>query len=1052
MYDNWKKYNSNSDYQDLVDNMYEASKEDRLVFFIGAGVSINQGYPNWNGYVQKLLNYWKNEVNKFILESDEPNSIIKSSRKIGLIIQSDFGNKRKVDFLYQILKDLKGLEWFNEHRLDFEKKFFINKSGEVDTRSLIYSLTKLNSFFITTNYDNEIERYLKFAHEVDNPYIDVEEIDYDNISTGTVMHIHGTPKGKSDHFINSTETYKNHYYMNNEFMDRIREFIDRKNCMLVFVGSSMEEDEVLSLISNKDNHFAIMKADDNLYENGFCNTISSYNQDINNTKIFWYGNNFKDLPLFIEQLSNDVLDKSDGYTGNDYYKFINKNTSSEEIYEIIDRVSKDHFINFMSRLDNELLILRSKQLTCTSKFINGDLYIPEFVWDYLNQSIDDLHKMEVINIADHIKNSQTSYDQPSCFKLFTRLDIDDENLYQVYDALSDRGDIMWSPFAMDSYICGMTLIKSLNKNNSEVLESSELNDLMYSFDNLMYRRFSEVFEKSDYFEKELDIDSLMRMPKWSFVYNLLKNNKIMICGSPWYEMLDVKIFKSQIFIKILMNIYEKSYMSSFLKLKVIKNAEIRNTHLGNLFNAFLNDNYDYFKSERKLYKKPKYVDTTSLSGVRSYTHNSYINRDDIFKDDIVKKLLLISKEYITFELGNVYNKNSTIDNIVDMFNSDDEEFDNRIKDVLYNEFNSLFISCKMLYAGILKKEKNDILYRKNMNKLILNFYKGLSKINYLREDDIVFSYLFSTDDRDASLQTFFNLPVIGDESIIISSDNCKYFDIFFNTSVGRYFGRVKSVDDDNNFEVSKLIKIVKSIKNKKIREISEGFLYKYHDILKYYLTPYNLLGILFFSRYVPTEMLERSQKSTHDILCMDDFDTSQFIKSEISFLSINLIDPNLLDKDYISTFDYDEIIKMILFDDDTYKFEKEWLIYVIRRYPLFLNMYINRVLNQPINNVYFYKYTSFIEENVSYKYSRYIPHFKIDKFIYLSMNMKKHISKIYYHLIEFNMISKANLELLEYALNYLSKSERKLAIEKLRAVGLIANTYYYKLLHDFIKI
>lgn len=38
----------------MVDKIAKAENDFKLVVFIGAGVSISQGYPNWDGYVDHL--------------------------------------------------------------------------------------------------------------------------------------------------------------------------------------------------------------------------------------------------------------------------------------------------------------------------------------------------------------------------------------------------------------------------------------------------------------------------------------------------------------------------------------------------------------------------------------------------------------------------------------------------------------------------------------------------------------------------------------------------------------------------------------------------------------------------------------------------------------------------------------------------------------------------------------------------------------------------------------------------------------------------------------
>ena len=49
-------------YGNLTDDVTEAIKNFNLVIFIGAGVSIAQGYPNWNNYIEHLIKYWQGQI------------------------------------------------------------------------------------------------------------------------------------------------------------------------------------------------------------------------------------------------------------------------------------------------------------------------------------------------------------------------------------------------------------------------------------------------------------------------------------------------------------------------------------------------------------------------------------------------------------------------------------------------------------------------------------------------------------------------------------------------------------------------------------------------------------------------------------------------------------------------------------------------------------------------------------------------------------------------------------------------------------------------------
>lgn len=57
-------------YEKLVNDLTKAINQQKLVIFVGAGVSISQGYPNWNNYIEHLIKYWQGQV---LAESSEKN-------------------------------------------------------------------------------------------------------------------------------------------------------------------------------------------------------------------------------------------------------------------------------------------------------------------------------------------------------------------------------------------------------------------------------------------------------------------------------------------------------------------------------------------------------------------------------------------------------------------------------------------------------------------------------------------------------------------------------------------------------------------------------------------------------------------------------------------------------------------------------------------------------------------------------------------------------------------------------------------------------------------
>ena len=83
-------------YKNLLNDITEAIKKFNLVIFIGAGVSIAQGYPNWNNYIEHLIKYWQGQV---LSVSGEKSLGREHHIVFDLISKSSISNKRKVDLV-----------------------------------------------------------------------------------------------------------------------------------------------------------------------------------------------------------------------------------------------------------------------------------------------------------------------------------------------------------------------------------------------------------------------------------------------------------------------------------------------------------------------------------------------------------------------------------------------------------------------------------------------------------------------------------------------------------------------------------------------------------------------------------------------------------------------------------------------------------------------------------------------------------------------------------------------------------------------------------------
>jgi hypothetical protein len=318
--------NSQKEIDLFLKKLQKAREEMSLICFIGAGVSISQGYPTWDEYVEQLINYWTFHLSDI---TKHPETI---RRKVDLNdirfledLQKGKGtNKRKVDLVDFLIKEYcetpnaaKSEQLYHQYVLDFERMMFSEVNPSIRYNHILDDLIKLQPTFITTNYDKQIEEsYLRQFGYFPQILRNVGEVK-GPVQVRSVFHLHGVPDADSnpDLFVSSSQSYQNVYAHERGTHKVVQKLLQgKKQPLILFVGCSMEEEEILSLMSNTQvdhgatlNLYALMQLDEsnplpevNVRKNEF---LKKYYQEIHHVTTLWYGEHFAELPLFIEEMS-----------------------------------------------------------------------------------------------------------------------------------------------------------------------------------------------------------------------------------------------------------------------------------------------------------------------------------------------------------------------------------------------------------------------------------------------------------------------------------------------------------------------------------------------------------------------------------------------------------------------------------------------------------------------------------------------------------------------------------------------------------------------------
>lgn len=224
------------DYQQIANllNIQRASRENRLVIFVGAGVSMNSSVPSWN----QLTNRMKAELpNEFSEETD--------ALKIAQIYKDSRGHKEYMDKVKDIL--------------------LYNKAVPNPLHKSILALNPCH--IITTNYDDLIEQELSkdfLQYHIIREDKDIPQMTYPN----TLVKMHG------DYVTDNIVLTENDYYNYKENFPLTRAFVQSlfASKLILFVGFSFADlnlkfilNELKNILSDKMQRPYLLSCDEPSY-------------------------------------------------------------------------------------------------------------------------------------------------------------------------------------------------------------------------------------------------------------------------------------------------------------------------------------------------------------------------------------------------------------------------------------------------------------------------------------------------------------------------------------------------------------------------------------------------------------------------------------------------------------------------------------------------------------------------------------------------------------------------------------------------------------------
>ncbi|WP_341864545.1 SIR2 family protein [Leuconostoc citreum] len=813
--------------------MSEAMKKGRLVFFVGAGISRIQGYPGWDEYIDNLLVYWQSHLRD---SNTNPESML-NVETIRELAKSNISNKRKVDILYQLLENVFDSETFAIKKVEFERYYFNELVPIVTQNPVLTQLSKLDAVYLTTNYDNQIEKHLDDMKTISVPVKDITELT-DNITVNSVIHLHGTPSGQVEHFISSSSSYKKHYYSNNPDIERLRRLIKEKELLLIFIGSSMEEDEVLSLLSDgKTKNIAFLTAEETDVpgKNAIRHLIENYHSNTNNTQVYWYGSEFSELAGFIEKLVDDVnrvtYPEAENHELGNWHLFKDVNAEDDAIIDIINDSKNDTLQAYLRDLNStsDLANQRARQLLASNIFSEKDQEVPFQVWSILLANISIINSEKIDKIIEYVLGNNMSYRYPDVHELIDKLTLKDKTKNRFEMILGAKDDIEYTSFSKNPNILGWKLVFEISKDIDATLFFNN-NDLKYNLVHEAVEKLQEYFKDS---QSELNMikfesaEMIVQRPAFGALYQALLKNSITFEGTDWKDGIPDILIPSPIFIKLFMLLYKDKLLPENLVTKIIQISDFSDTKYGQLFNNFYADNEEAIKKQHPGIKKVDYVDGISVLSTGFERERALINEQQLLSLDekAIVDILVNEEKFLKNEyLQKVY---ETIDFFKELLQQQTTKVAEIVNNVLKNNVTQLYTAYKKLYIWYLFDEKNKLNLDGSMIQLILGQYvpNKLSSFDFLDAD--FFENLLKLDDYVEKASRFLLQCDIKAFPDVMPSHGDFTYEEFFQSPIGSFLNLFASIEKEINTLNSNIIDAINDIPFEKVKNFMYGRHYEY---------------------------------------------------------------------------------------------------------------------------------------------------------------------------------------------------------------------------------
>lgn len=854
------KYEKNL--ETVLPDLIKSHNEESLIFFIGAGCSRIQGYPSWDEYIDELISYWVLNLGQVIdgnsyyskVESQDIN-ILKN-----LKMNEKIEKKRKIDIVHQVIEkycrqkgsnpeDIEGKskDRFKDNVLKYEKYKFMDWEPNIRINPVLQELVKLECLFITTNYDNQIEKHSEFKGKDISIYKKVDEVpEFPKVFS--VIHLHGTPDiDEPIYFINSSSSYSHLYLDNQSKLQSITSLLrKKKNISIIFIGCSMDEEEVLTLLdrtkNSKANYYALLSDRSDVPPNNrefFQNVEEEFFLKKRNINVVRYGEDYKKLPIFIKDFV-DKLDKGTKRdTENDWNELFNNADNSiidkyiaKENYYFLNRFYKHVMENNKKEKTREILTASfNSQLIKNGEIVDAHKY-SDF-WTFLSMNFSELKGREK-KIVIELINKVTRYDNQNTRAFITIVNqyyYIEKNVGSTDEKLAVLKLIFSSGLYeeiinefQDNEVYLYWILFILNNNPALYREKLIIGILpIINFNNVeLETKIIQLLKSISCFssiEYSLKYDMGAQL-----LFLLLKERKLNL-----ESLTNDSLYKVKFVQKLFVHLDNKEIKYPGIIEKVIKEIDYTDVSFGNELNLFLKNHPDIRIGNKTL---DEYKDGTSPVQKGQVLKKPFINNQELKElsvESIIKTLNVSRKSQknvntLTLCAFSVEWQN---EELISFFEIEPKKGEKIVEELLkveklnklYSQAISVFLQNHPDKKGLIYKfievvEKDNIKYE------TFKTFKSLTKVN----PELVYEFL-----------TYLDYSVL-EQQFIEGIPNERFIDInyFLNSNIGKFYEMLRECIPNKDIGKERLNLYINQTKNSCLKQYVCGMFYEFapNDVIK----------------------------------------------------------------------------------------------------------------------------------------------------------------------------------------------------------------------------